>query len=168
MTTRLVLAALALTLLPTHGAAACMGDLNGDGAVRIDELVEMVACAMNDDAEACPQPPVVVDELVLAVNNAVHGCEAEAVGMRIVACRQCEPCPFFTVSELVRFLIEGADGIPDELLPDGVDVLDLQIEFPQVVCAACGCPQSGIPTYRVLVAPDDVDAMIAVGWYAER
>lgn len=159
------LAVLTLVVLcPVRDTQACMGDLNDDGTVRVDELVEIVSCAMDDEADSCPQPPIVVDELVLAVNNALHGCTGETAWMGIVGCRQCEACPLFGVLDLVRTLTEG---VPDELLPDGVVVLDSQIEIVQAACAACGCPEPGSPIYRALVARADVEAMTAAGWSPE-
>jgi hypothetical protein len=71
-----------LLCAPTHaGAATCVGDCDADGFVTVDEVVRGVSLALtsvdhagcaaldgNDDAR------VSVDELVTAVQHALHGC----------------------------------------------------------------------------------------------
>lgn len=161
----------AILSLPARGAVACMGDLNSDRIVRVEEIVEMVACALEDDAGRCAQARVAVDELVRAVNNAMYGCPPEAVWMYIVPCRQCESCALlniFSIHELVTFLDGGTpDAIPDELLPEEVAILDYQVSSPQIVCSACGCPQSLMPVFHALVSHADVERMTDVGWYVQ-
>ena len=64
---------------------SCLGDCDGDGAVRINELLMMVNIALGDaDVTACPAALVVGDEtveitaLVGAVHAALNGCAAPA------------------------------------------------------------------------------------------
>jgi hypothetical protein len=62
--------------------AACVGDCNGDGMVKVNELITGVNIALgNQQVTECPafdrdkNGEVRVDELVLAVNKALTGCQ---------------------------------------------------------------------------------------------
>lgn len=64
-------------------AQACAGDCDGDGAVRIEELIAGVRIALGERAvAACPafdgngDGAVGIDELVRAVTSALDGCPA--------------------------------------------------------------------------------------------
>lgn len=61
----------------------CLGDCNGDGTVRVDELVTGVNLALGTlSRDRCPafdgnaDTNVTVDELITAVNHALAGCSA--------------------------------------------------------------------------------------------
>ena len=65
------------------GACVCTGDCDGDGAVRVEELIRMVIIALHGDTSggACPDvvewcvgPAVDISCLVEAVNHALQGC----------------------------------------------------------------------------------------------
>ncbi len=67
--------------LASSASAACTGDCNGDGAVRVSELVRGVNIALGSQpVDACPSFDlngnglVAVNELVSAVNAALRGC----------------------------------------------------------------------------------------------
>jgi hypothetical protein len=121
-----------------------VGDCDGNGQVRINELITGVSVALGTvpsrtceaihcDAEG--ESGLGVACLVVAVNNAMTGCERsiDAVWLFYVPCRQCEACQL-SVDELL-----GHSGqIPPQALPDGITVLDSEVEIPQIVCAACG------------------------------
>jgi hypothetical protein len=65
-------------------SAACEGDCDGDGAVRINELVTAVNIALGSlPISACPSDMcagggiICIDDLMRAVLNALHGCPVE-------------------------------------------------------------------------------------------
>jgi hypothetical protein len=76
-----IIALAVLMLWPVAGAAACPGDLNGDGTVTINEIITAVNAALNGcAADPCPgdlngDQVVTVDEIIKAVNAALQGCE---------------------------------------------------------------------------------------------
>ncbi len=68
---------------PTVGPTGCIGDCNGDGEVRVNELVIGVNIALGAaQISSCPafdkngDGMVTVNELVLGVNNALNACPA--------------------------------------------------------------------------------------------
>lgn len=74
--------AAAVLSLPSH-ACACDGDCDGDGSVRVNELVIGVRVALaREDLDSCPaldrdgSGTIRIEELLAAVNNSVHGCPA--------------------------------------------------------------------------------------------
>jgi len=168
-----VLCALLVTIATGARAAAqpCIGDCDGDGTVRVHELLLGLQVDLGTRAlDACPAidcnadvPAIIIACEVIAVRNALNGCGAvnvDAVWMYQPACRQCMGCAV-SIAELIQAI---NNGIPPELLPDGVTVLDFRIEIPRVACAACGCPLVGSPIYEILVARTDVDQLVAAGW----
>jgi RHS repeat-associated protein len=77
--------AFGLLLTPASSVAVCVGDCDNNKKVIVDELVKGATIALGEAAlDACPQfdrnddRVVTVDELVVAVNNALHGCPVEA------------------------------------------------------------------------------------------
>jgi YVTN family beta-propeller protein len=67
---------------PTMTPTPCVGDCNNDGSTTVDELIACVAIALGAAplTDCYPCNPdlnmiVTVDELVLAVNVGLHGCE---------------------------------------------------------------------------------------------
>ncbi len=78
--------ALATTATPSVTAApsSCVGDCNGDGMVRINEIIVGLNIALGNatlgecPASDCPQPlpGIFVNCAVIAVNNALNGCSA--------------------------------------------------------------------------------------------
>jgi hypothetical protein len=73
------------TSTPTTVVPSCVGDCDGDGIVDVSELVQGVGIALgtlsSDDCAAMSGgsgPEVTVDELVLAVRNAIEGCGSAA------------------------------------------------------------------------------------------
>lgn len=61
----------------------CLGDCNGDGQVRVDELVALVNIALDlQELDACPAGDrngdgrVTIDEVLVAVNHALGSCPA--------------------------------------------------------------------------------------------
>jgi hypothetical protein len=80
---RPLLLAVSMAVLGAHGAVgqSCPGDLNGDGHVTVDEIIQMVTSAL----DGCPQPDncpgdldgngtVTVDEILAAVLSALDNC----------------------------------------------------------------------------------------------
>jgi len=68
------------------GECACAGDCDGDGTVRVEEVIRMVIIALNGgtNAVACPDiaqwcvgPAVRISCLVEAVKHALQGCRSE-------------------------------------------------------------------------------------------
>ncbi len=73
--------AIAVTTLPAGARAApCPGDLNGDGTVTINEIMQAVNAALTScGADPCPgdlngDHVVTIDEIIKAVNAALQGC----------------------------------------------------------------------------------------------
>ncbi len=72
----------ALSAVTANGALAqCVGDCNGDGTVRINELIQGVNIALDEaQLDICPafdsdgDGAVRIGELITAVNNALNGC----------------------------------------------------------------------------------------------
>jgi hypothetical protein len=69
------------TATPTPALDACVGDCNGDGLVRIDELITGVDRELVGDSQDvcaalnCNNGPIpIINCLVIAVNNALGGC----------------------------------------------------------------------------------------------
>jgi len=70
------------TITPTATAVptwTCVGDCDSDGTVAINELILLVNIALGSSpASACPAlpptPPVMINDLIEAVNNALNGC----------------------------------------------------------------------------------------------
>ena len=81
------------TLTPTPTVGACVGDCNGDGEVRINELILGVNIALGNAAVSacasfdCPQPlpGVFINCAVEAVNNALLGCRTTPVSPTVTA-----------------------------------------------------------------------------------
>lgn len=77
-------AAVAMLLAPAGaeraGAAVCVADCDGDGAVLINELVAAVNIALGSDLNLCPgadangDGQVAINELIDAVSDALYGC----------------------------------------------------------------------------------------------
>ena len=71
-------------MTPTPTPRPCIGDCDGDGVVRIDELVTGVAAALADDVAACPafdadaDARIAIDELIAAIGAALSGCQGQA------------------------------------------------------------------------------------------
>jgi hypothetical protein len=67
------------TPTPSPAPPACPGDCNGDGVVRVDELVRGVTGVL-DGGSACPafdtnhDGTITIGELIAAVNAALNGC----------------------------------------------------------------------------------------------
>jgi hypothetical protein len=142
-----------------------MGDLNGDGEVA--EVVYLVGCALGDHPVGCLSRRVAIDDLILAVNHAMHGCdEVGEVWMSIVPCRQCYSCEPEIDFRIWEILPIALLGLPQGLVPDGIQVLNARVEVPEIVCLACGCPAG--PIFYALVAKEDVPRMIEAGWQRER
>ena len=72
---------------PAAPTAPCVGDIGGDGAVTVDELITGVNCALGTTGAALTRgvsscgafdsnqdQAITVDELITAVNNALNGC----------------------------------------------------------------------------------------------
>jgi hypothetical protein len=82
----LVVAAFAMTLfvcLPASAGADCLGDCDRDGTVTVDEILAGVAVALGlVETSRCPgfdgngDVIVQVDEILGAVDHALHGCPA--------------------------------------------------------------------------------------------
>jgi hypothetical protein len=73
---------------PPAGAQSCPGDCNGDGEVRIEEMIVGVRIALGDAAvDACPafdangDGAVSIDELIRGVTSTVNGCPATPTAM---------------------------------------------------------------------------------------
>jgi hypothetical protein len=64
--------------------SCCVGDCNGDGVVTITELILSVNIELNGDRnDACPAldcnaGPLLINCLIVAVSDALHGCPAVA------------------------------------------------------------------------------------------
>lgn len=170
----IAVATILMAVVAHWAAASCVGDCNSDGRVAVNELVTGVEMALNG-GDVCPAMEcndtglgIILDCLVVAVNNALTGCDRAAVNavwLYDVPCRQCGDCPLRTINDLLGV---ARDGIPDDVLPDDVTVLDSRIEWVEGACLACGCPEPGSPIYHVLVPPADVDRLMALGWAIKR
>ena len=72
------------TVTPTPTPRPCIGDCDGDGVVRVDELLTGVAAALAGDVAACPafdadgDARIAIDELIAAIGAALNGCPAQA------------------------------------------------------------------------------------------
>ncbi len=80
-----VLALIFATHQPLQAQQPCSGDCDGSADVTVNELVLMVAIALDTAelsrcvaADADGNDRVAIDELVRAVNHALHGCPVEA------------------------------------------------------------------------------------------
>lgn len=70
------------TPTPTQAPVICIGDCDGNGVVRVDEIIRAINIALGSLAvdacpafESCLAPDCVrIDELVSSVNNALSGC----------------------------------------------------------------------------------------------
>jgi hypothetical protein len=80
----IVLLALVLTVLPSL-SGACVGDVNGDGRVTVEELIRCIprpcfTCLPGENDvclrafDASGDGTITIDEFVRAVNNALVGC----------------------------------------------------------------------------------------------
>ena len=65
----------------TSRATQCTGDCTNDGAITVDELVQMVNIALGnletsacEAADANQDGQITVDEILTAVDNALNGC----------------------------------------------------------------------------------------------
>jgi hypothetical protein len=146
-------------VIAARPSGACTGDLDGDGAVHIDEVVSLVACALVPEPDCTPMR---INELVTCVGNALYGCDLDTVWMTKIPCRQCGDCELPIDWLLGNIQI---DLVPIEV-PEGVTVLDSAIELVTGgVCLACTCPEFGSPIWNVLVPRDDVDTLREHGWY---
>lgn len=70
-----------LPTLATDQAPSCVGDCDTSGAVTIEELVTLVSVALGESTSACSATAdlngdhkIAVDELIVALNQALHGC----------------------------------------------------------------------------------------------
>ena len=90
------------TRTPTPTVGVCVGDCNGDGEVRINELILGVNIALGNAAVSacasfCPQPlgGVYINCAVEAVNNALVGCGTAPASPTVTATpsRTCAPPP---------------------------------------------------------------------------
>ena len=68
---------------PTATIIACVGDCDGDGIVRVDELIRGVSIGLSSlPVSACPamdrngSGEVTIDELIAALDNALDGCSS--------------------------------------------------------------------------------------------
>ena len=73
------------TASPSPLPLPCIGDCDGDGRVRIDELLVGVAAALaGSDPSACPaldrdgDGGIAIDELIAAIDAALNGCPPQA------------------------------------------------------------------------------------------
>ena len=80
---RLALLLLALVVAAPAVAQPCPGDCNGDGMVRVDEMIVGVRIALGEGVVAdCPafdvnsDGTVAIDELIRAVGSTLNGCPA--------------------------------------------------------------------------------------------
>ena len=78
----------ALLAAAPAGAQSCPGDCNGDGEVRIEEMIVGVRIALGDAAvDACPafdangDGSVSIDELIRGVTSTLNGCPATPTSM---------------------------------------------------------------------------------------
>jgi hypothetical protein len=149
-------------VIAARPSGACTGDLDGDGAVHIDEVVSLVACALVPEPDCTPMR---INELVACVGNALYGCDLDTVWMTKIPCRQCGDCElpidwWFGNIPITSGTIE---------VPEGVTVLDSEIDMVgPIVCLACSCPEGGSPIWHVLVPRHDVDTLREHGWYERR
>jgi hypothetical protein len=74
------------TPTPTVVDSSCAGDCDGDGTVDVSELVQGVGIALGTlSSDSCPAMStgggmeLTIDELVLAVRNAIDGCGQAAL-----------------------------------------------------------------------------------------
>jgi hypothetical protein len=80
---RFALLMLAVAMASPAVAQPCPGDCNGDGVVRVDEMIVGVRIALGEDVVAdCPafdvngDGAVAIDELIRAVASTLNGCPA--------------------------------------------------------------------------------------------
>lgn len=173
MTVAVALAFITAFAIRASDAQQCIGDCNSDGRVSVSELVTGVEMALSG-GDTCPAMEcndtglgIFLNCLVVAVNNALDGCDpasVDAVWLYYIACRQCGDCPFQTINDLLGI---ARDGIPDDVIAAGMTVIDSRIEWVQGACLACSCPAPGSPIYHVLVARADVEQLVAIGWVVE-
>lgn len=95
------------------GSAVCAGDCNGDAHVTVDELLrglqialEVTATTDCRSADTAPDGVVRVDEVVSAVDRALHGCPSPPPPQRISALYNGY---FLTVDPLLALDAESAD-----------------------------------------------------------
>jgi hypothetical protein len=137
---RSLLLALALLLTaPAH--ADCAGDCDGDGMVRIDEVVGLIACVLNPTkpvgtclacADADASGALEVHELLAAVAHALDGCPIGGFTLRVYlkefvggggyyrgACLRLEPLGRFAAQDLHsgEFRLDGVPPGRYELQP---------------------------------------------------
>jgi hypothetical protein len=150
---RYLTAAIVLVVLAARaGGSTCMGDLNADGRVQVEEVVHMVACALGD----APCGGAHIRDVVQAVGNAMYGCDT--VRLSKPACYQCEPCPF-----AINGIFSALDQVVSELEAEGITVIEANVEPVEITCLACGvCPAGFI--FQVLVPEHDRARLLELGW----
>jgi hypothetical protein len=171
---RLAVLAVALLLAGPVGAE-CAGDCDADGAVRVDELVGLVACALGNapsaDCLACADGDgsgaLEVHELVAAVTHALDGCtgtrftlrvylrEFADEGYQIGACVGLQP--------LGRTAQDSGSGYVFADLPPGHYEVNPALACGGVPCNPFGCWPGAVPVEIV-----DRDVTLTVSFAACR
>ncbi len=86
---------------PTRLPSGCVGDCGSDGQVTVDEIVLMVNILLNGDDGECPGslgwcngPPIMVDCLLIAINDALDGCAVQTpTALPTPTCAPTPDCP---------------------------------------------------------------------------
>lgn len=88
---------LSLLLAAPAAAQSCPGDCDGDGEVRVDELIRAVTIALGDRPAAdctavdtSADGSVTIEELVAAVDVALGGCRSDALPIAEVVARDAQ------------------------------------------------------------------------------
>jgi len=158
MVAAFVIAALLLGSAPANVHAACVGDCDGDGRVKVDELVTGVNIALaNLTVDACENfdadhnTRVTVDELVSGVNNALNGCPIEPTPTATAT-----PTPTATASASPTVLAPTATlTAPPSATPTHVNQPPAFASTPITTAAV-----DALYTYAVVATDPDGDALI--------
>lgn len=154
-------------LLAAPAGAGCAGDCDGDGAVRVDEVIGLVGCALGHAPAAAPclacadadaSGAIEVHELVAAVAHALGGCptftlrvsleEFPGEGQQIGAC--------VTLQPLGRWTQQGPPYEFVELPPGRYDI-EPALACGGPPCNPFGCWPSPVP---VEIVDRDVDVAV--------
>ena len=153
---RAVVVATLAALLLVVGAesapsAACVGDCNGDGEVRINELVIMVNLDLDGGsvsiclaADVSGDGVITMDEIVLAVNRALYGCLGDATPTPTVAPCTTQSCRQCTAADASGLCLSGPAGMYCCTLTDPPGFFDLaNCDFTGNYPSGCWQPQPG-------------------------
>lgn len=147
------------TTTPRPMIGACVGDCNGDGTVRINELILGVNIALGNAAVGtcasfdCPQPlpGVFINCAVEAVNNALLGCRTTPVSPTVTATPTrtrkpatptplvCEGCNAGDVCSEVISGVTYTGSCGDGQIIDGKCFRSCDWEIPPDVCGGDAC-----------------------------